>query len=292
MKKLSIILLIFVSLFSCAPKSAEEVGSDGVAYDMAVSQDKALEEEIEVMQTAEDVQNSSPGSDKVVIRKKIIKDGRMGIEVNDLNLAKSKVDSLLKIHGAYYDNEELTNNGGNSIYSLKIRIPSARFEKFLTQTEKGEKKILYKEIKAQDVTEEFIDLETRLGNKKSYVAQYKNLLSRAKNVEEILQIQEKLRVLEEEIESTTGRLRYLNDQVDFSTLELNLIKENDFKFTPENRAKFSERLKQSLSGGWYNLVDFMLALLSNWALLILFGVILYFLVKAWRKRKAKKAKKS
>jgi preprotein translocase subunit YajC len=36
----------------------------------------------------------------------------------------------------------------------------------------------------------------------------------------------------------------------------------------------------------------MLALLSNWALLILFGVILYFLVKAWRKRKAKKAKKS
>lgn len=308
MKNLSIILLFFFVFIGCAPKSAESVDSEAVAYDMASSSDKemVLEEEIEVIQSAENAPdpqalNQTPNDGKVsqslnqtskAVKKKIIKDGRMGIEVNDLNKARTKVDSLVKANGGYYETEDLTNSNYNSAYALKIRIPSNKFEHFLSQTEKGEKKILYKEIQARDVTEEFIDLETRLGNKKSYVAQYKSLLSRAKTVEEILQIQEKLRVLEEEIESTTGRLRYLNDQVDFSTLELNLIKETDFKFIPKNRDKFSEKLKQSLSNGWYNFVDFILALLSNWALLIVFGVILYFIIKLWKKRKLKRANKS
>jgi len=307
MKNLSIILLFILIFIGCAPKSAESYDSAAMAFDVAPSKDKLeVMEEIEVIQTAEDAPdsralNQSPDDGKVsqslnqsskVVKKKIIKDGTMGIEVDDLNKTKTKIDSLVKAYGGYFENEDLSNSNNNSSYTLKIRIPSNKFEQFLSQTEKGEKSVLYKNIQARDVTEEFIDLETRLGNKKSYVVQYKNLLSRATKVEEILQIQEKLRALEEEIESTTGRLRYLNDQVDFSTLELNLIKETDFKFIPKNRDKFSEKLKQSLSNGWYNFVDFILALLSNWALLIVFGVIMYFIIKLWKKRKLKRANKS
>jgi len=66
--------------------------------------------------------------------------------------------------------------------------------------------------------------------------------------------------LEEEIESNTGRLKYLVDLVDYSSLDLMISKRKDFKFTAGERDKFNELLKQSFSKGWIGFVDFLLFL--------------------------------
>jgi hypothetical protein len=129
-------------------------------------------------------------------------------------------------------------------------------------------------------------LETRIENKKSYLKRYNYLLNQAKTIKEILEIEEKIRVLEEEIEITTGRLKYLSDLVDYSTLDLTITKPKDFKYNPENRDKFSERLKQSFSNGWYGFVDFLLIVIKIWPFWIIFGLILYF----WRKYRRTKKK--
>jgi flagellar biosynthesis chaperone FliJ len=128
-------------------------------------------------------------------------------------------------------------------------------------------------------------LETRLENKRNYLKRYNDLLKQATTIKEILEIEEKIRVLEEEIESTTGRLKYLSDLVDYSTLDLTITKPKDFKYNPGNRDKFSERLKQSLSKGWFGFVDFLLFVIKIWP----FWIILILIFYLWRKyRKAKK----
>ena len=219
-----------------------------------------------------------------VIKKKIIKDGRLGIKVTDLTNTKLRVDSLIKLHGGYYANENFNNTDWESSYNLKIRVPSINFEKLITVIETGESEILYKEIDAHDVTDQFIDLETRLENKRNYLNRYNELLKQAKTIKEILDIEEKIRGLEEEIESTTGRLTYLNDLVDYSTLDLTISKRKPFRYNPANRDKFSERLKQSLSKGWFGFVDFILFVIKIWPFCIIVTLFVYF----WRKYKKRK----
>ncbi len=221
-----------------------------------------------------------PPIDKIenqeVIKKKIIKDGRLGLRVSDLEDSKLRIDSLIKYYDGYYANESFNNSDRESSYYLKIRIPGVNFGKFISDIESGDGEILYKEIDARDVTDQFIDLETRLENKRNYLIRYNDLLKKANSVKEILEIEEKIRGLEEEIESTTGRLRYLSDLVDYSTLDLTISKQTDFKYNPAKRDKFSERLKQSLSKGWFGMTDFLLFIVKIWPFWIIVILVLYF----------------
>ena len=87
---------------------------------------------------------------------------------------------LVRSYNGYYANESLENTDDESSWQLKIRIPSANLEKFILKIESGNAQITYKEIDARDVTAEFIDLETRLANKKNYLKRYNELLKQAK----------------------------------------------------------------------------------------------------------------
>ena len=221
------------------------------------------------------------------IQKKIIKDGRMEIKVTELEETKIRIDSLVSRFEAYYSNESLSNNDYASSYSLQIRIPATNFEAFIAAIESGEGEILFKNIDARDVTEEFIDLETRLANKRDYLKKYGDLLKQAKSVNDILAIEEKARVIEEEIESAEGRLKYLSNQVAFSTLDLTVTKEHGFKYRSQDKDDFWERLKQSLSSGWFGFIDFVLFLINLWPFWILLALLipLWKRFRAWRKKR-------
>lgn len=275
MKQLVRIIFIAFLVASCAPKSAE------------FSNEVLMKSESDKKEASPILKNTAVSD---VIKKKIIKDGRLGMDVKNLSASKTNIDTIVRKLGGYYDNESLSNNDYATAYDLKIRIPSDKFEILIEKIESGEGEVSYKEIDARDVTEEFIDLETRLGNKQKYLTRYQELLRNAKNIKEILDIEEKIRVLEEEIESTTGRLKYLNDQVNYSSLELNISQKKAFKYTPPFRQNFFEKLKQSLSRGWYGFVDLFFFLLSNWAVLILLAVLIWLWIKYRKRRKSRKQK--
>jgi len=281
MKAIFSIIILTVILASCRQHSSDEV-----SYALA-----DLNDEMIPIIRAEQLSPPPPPlpavKDQEVIKKKIINDGRLGIEVKDLESTKSRVDTLVKVYGGYYDNESFNNTDRESSYELKIRIPSSNFERFIIDIEKGKGEIKYKEIEARDVTDQFIDLETRLQNKKNYLKRYSELLSQAKTVKEILEIQEEIRGLEEEIESTTGRLKYLGDLVDYSKLNLTISKRKDFKYNPTERDNFGERLKQALSKGWFGFVDFVLFVINLWPFWLIVTLFVYGLIKLG-KRKTKK----
>jgi hypothetical protein len=278
MKKLLAISILAILIASCNQRQ-----SDDVSFEVADS-------EAEMMPLTRQAMDAPPAPinptvTNEVIKKKIIRDGRLGLRVTELEKSKTLIDTLVRANGAYYANESFQNSDWESSYNLKIRVPSLNFDKFISGIEAGEGEVLYKVIDARDVTAQFIDLETRLENKRSYLVRYNDLLKKANSVNDILAIEEKIRGLEEEIESTTGQLKYLSDQVDYSTLDLTLTKQKDFKYNPEKRAKFSERFKQSLSKGWFEFVDFVLFIIKIWPFWIIIAVMVYF----WRKyRKARK----
>uniref|UniRef100_UPI00321628CD DUF4349 domain-containing protein n=1 Tax=uncultured Draconibacterium sp. TaxID=1573823 RepID=UPI00321628CD len=284
MKQTIFILIIAFLISSCHQKVA-----DKNSYMFA---DAVIQEEI--IPTTRQQQNSPPApplpptETKEVIKKKIIKDGRMGIEVQELERTKTYIDSLVAKYGGYYANERLNNSDWKTSYNLKIRVPSNNFERLISEVETGSGEIKYKEIDARDVTDQFIDLETRLANKNNYLKKYNNLLTQAKSVKDILEIEEKIRVIEEEIESTTGRLKYLGDLVEYSTLDLEISKPKDYKYQPEKRDNFRKRLKHALSKGWYGFVDIIVFVIKIWPFWIIAGLMVYGWKKYRRRKKNRK----
>jgi hypothetical protein len=271
------VLTIALFAVSCAEKGASDK-----SFQMATraESDRTVE--------TRSLSNAPPATEKIanqtVDKKKIIRDGRLGLKVADLEKTKAIVDTLVNMFDGYYANESLDNTDYESSYQLKIRIPSVSLDPFILKIETGNGQITYKEIDARDVTAEFIDLETRLSNKKSYLKRYNDLLKQAKSVKDILEIEEKTRIIEEEIESSEGRLNYLKDLVAFSTLDLRITKVKEFRFTPKSRDQFTERFKQSLSNGWNGFIDFLLLLIRLWP----FWILIATMVPLWKRFKRRK----
>jgi len=312
MKKSSYLLLVVLILFACTKKQnvnnvdvmafsslkKSEMKSDRAISVANVKSDAEINgadiADVKGNVSQEVTQKIKVEPEKVkheVINKKIIKDGRLGLQVDNLESAKQKIDSLVKSAGGYYANENLKNSDNQSGYELVIRIPVVNFERFVGSAEKGSSKILYKEIQARDVTEEFVDLNTRINSKRNSLARYNEIMKKANSVKDIIEIEESIRVLQEEIESTQGRLRYLNDCVDFSTLNMTLSTQKDFTFKPVKRDSFWEKLKESIADGWYGLVDFILEFFGLWPYLILIVPLVFFirrLIKKWKLRNKEK----
>ena len=221
------------------------------------------------------------------VNKKLIKDGNMRIKTNDIEASKKQLDGLLKEFQGYFESENLENDDQSTRYNLRVRLPAQRFEGFIVALETGDDEVESKYVQTRDVTEEYIDVVTRLKNERAYMVRYQALLAKASTVKDILSIEESIRKLQEEIESREGRLKYLNDQIAFSTLNIELYKEKPYKYASRQKDPFGERVKQSLSNGWSFIVGLALLLVAMWPLWLI-GAGVVVLVRRVRKRQKEK----
>lgn len=268
------LLLIFVALTiltSCTSKNRETqtYGYENVvAGDALPPSPPAIEESEEVASSPSSSQGNSLGNTAAIVENKIIKSGNISIQTNDINTSKKNIDELLKKLNGYFEKEDLENNDQITAYNLKIRVPADNFEKLISSIETGKDEIKSKSIQAKDVTETYVDIKTRLENKREYLKRYRELLAKAATIKDVLSIEEQIRPLEEEIESKEGQLKYLNNQVAFSSLEINLYQKKDFVYKPEAKDNFFERVKNSLGNGWVAVVELIIWAISIWPFII------------------------
>ena len=214
---------------------------------------------------------------------KIIRTGRMNFEVAELERAKQRTDSLVRIAGGYYGSEQYSDSYQTLVYNLNIRIPANRFEEFVSALERGSGKLTDKYFDAKDVTEEYQDTEIRLANKVAYLAQYQAILKEARTIAEVLEVQEKIRGLEEEIEARKGRLRYLDKQVGYATLDVQLREEVE-PAVAEGRGVWA-RVGKAFVGGGEGVLEFFVVVVYLWPVVLVLGVVLGWFF--WRRRKKK-----
>jgi hypothetical protein len=99
-----------------------------------------------------------------------------------------------------------------------IRVPRARFQDALQAIEKvGE--VLHRDVTAQDVTDEYADLDVRLKNSRAMRDRLQQLLQNA-SVKDALEIEKELGRVTQEIERMEGRLKLLGDQIAYSTISV------------------------------------------------------------------------
>ncbi|KPL16552.1 MAG: hypothetical protein AMS26_04095 [Bacteroides sp. SM23_62] len=221
--------------------------------------------------------------------KKIIRNGNLTIESKDLKSSRTRLDTLVVFYSGYISSESFNDQEDQLSYNLTCRIPAEKFDLFISGVESGPDKIVSKSVNANDVTEQYYDVKIRLENERQVEKRYLELLGQARTVKDILDIEEKLGKVRQEIESKEGRLRYLDDRVSYSTLNIWIYQKKDRKYEPADRDGFGQRLKKSLHKGWQGFVDFILFFLNLWPLwivgLLVWRIVVYISRRSRRKKK-------
>ena len=306
MKK-TLFSLIFLTLFIFACNEADkstlsntEIATGDVSYD-EIDPQKYAENTGDFYDNPDDdvpdnVSNSeeSPltGSDDNIISdeeinkigKKIIKNANVSVDVNDYKSYIKHIKDTLTHFDCYISTEEESKSSYAIYNTLTIRVKSEQFDSLLNAILTGKGiEVTSKTIYANDITEQYIDIYQRLKAKKLARNKYQEILKKARSINEVLNVMSYINNIQEQIDATQGRLKYIDNQTQYSTITLSITKEID-----ENIAKtnFWKKIINALKAGWQGILYVILAIFYLWPILILTGIII-FVVKRRKKNKAK-----
>jgi hypothetical protein len=205
----------------------------------------------------------------------VVKNATINFQVKDADSSHSRVSALLEKYDAYTVIDKRTQNFESIQQKIQIRVSPAKFEKLIEEIMKESVYTDVKDISADDVTAQYVDMETRLRSKKDVEKRYTDLLSRAQRINDIIVIENNRRYIREEIESLEGNIRLLQNQVAFSTIYLTLVQKiKGAPLPPEPtvaEVSFGAKVKEALKTGWSGIELFALFLLNIWPV-VLVGV--------------------
>ena len=223
---------------------------------------------------------------KIKIPEKIKKTADLNITVDDYKKARTEIEKIVKSGNAYIGSE----NEQNTTYSITnyvvIRVMNKDFDSMVNKLLTVASNVNSKNVTAEDVTAQFVDIQSRLKSKKEIEKRYLDILQKASKVSDILEIEQKLGEIREEIEAKEGELKFLSDQVNYSTINLNV--HQDFEYTPTDRPGFFGRLGSAFGNGWSGFLSFLVGVVYVWPLWLILGLTAYLLVKFIKRQSKKK----
>lgn len=216
------------------------------------------------------------------LEQKIIKRANLVIEINNLDNVDKNINELIEKYNGYIsDSRNWLNQNKQKFYWFELKVPANNFQQVLDQLSRKEyAETISRSISSQDVTEEYMDIGIRLENLLSQEERYRQLLDKATKVEEILSIENELNRVRTEIERLQGRKKYLDNQISFSTITLEIRQ-------PEPISSRTPGIIRALRNAVIKMVDqfYSIIILIGTAIPYLLLLLIGFLIYRNRKRK-------
>jgi hypothetical protein len=157
--------------------------------------------------------------------RKIIKNADVRLLVKDTDVAIDRTTQIIGDLGGYIISSRVWYQdyyGNNLKYAtMTLGVPVDEFEHALTRLRELAIRVLDENASGEDVTDQYVDLQSQLENLEATRARVQEFLKDAKTVDEALRINQQLSDLEGQIEQIKGRMNYLNDRSAFSTITVN-----------------------------------------------------------------------
>lgn len=225
--------------------------------------------------------------------RKLIYKANLTMKVENYGETQSQIRDLVQLSGGYIlqfsENQSDYEQGG----TFTIKVPSGRFASFLDGLDKMKPLKIQRSIQGQDVTEEYTDLESSLKAKQAAESRLLDFMSKAARTEDLLAYSRELANVQGEIEKIKGRMRYLDQNVAFSTVELRVYQEKEGMeaASPAGPGPFLDRVERAMSGSlrvigvfFQGLLILLAAALPVLLVLAGIGVPVAYYVRRRRKR--------
>ena len=163
-----------------------------------------------------------PASAEQGYERMIVKTAELGIRTRDVraDLAEAR-DVSARLGGDVLSSRVYGGEGPVSA-DLVLSVPSGEFEAALETLRGLGRQVTTDAVKGQDVTEEFVDLESRERNLLAAEDSLLTLYDRAENVDDTLEVQRELTLVRGQIEEVQGRMQYLEDRTATSRISLTI----------------------------------------------------------------------
>jgi len=223
---------------------------------------------------------------------RIIKNGNITAKVDNAEETAGKISDLAGRYEGFVQSSNIYESStGAKSGTVIIRIPVDGFEAAFAEIKTLATQVVSESVSGQDVTEQYVDIQSRLKNKEAEEAQYLDILNQATSVEDILMVTERLSWVRQEIEQLQGRLNYLENMTDMSTISAYISEEEKIEI-PVDKWRPIDTIRQSfraMIAGLQGLANMGIWIVMFAALIALPIAIIVFLI-IWIVKKIKNRK--
>jgi hypothetical protein len=204
---------------STSPSFSENIqpADAGAAAPLPPGEATALESGGGAMPAAEPQQQAQQQFERLVI-----KTANLSLQVDSARDAETNVRGIVSKLGGYVVKVESTGADEYLSSTIVFRVPAERFDEALSGVQGLAKKVLGRTVSGDDVTEEFVDLSSRLKNLEATRDRLLVFLDKASTVEEALTVNQSLSQVQGEIEQIKGRQQFLRQSAALSTITVSL----------------------------------------------------------------------
>jgi hypothetical protein len=214
--------------------------------------------------------------------KKIIKNAVLSVETKNYKTFNDLVHEQVKQAGGYVAGEEQSKSEYRIENIVTIKVPVDQFDNLVRSiTSTKEDNVVSQKMTSQDVTGEVVDTRSRTEAKRQVRLRYLDLLKQAKNMEEILKVQQEINGIQEEIEAGAGRVSYLTHAAAYSTIELTFYQVLSTQPVQPDKPNFGLRVLNALGNGLNWVGEMLVLMLTLWPLWLCAGGV-WWLIKRYR----------
>ena len=222
--------------------------------------------------------------------RKIIKNAHLSIQTKDLKAFMIGVDQSVSSCGGYAEELHEYNSSDDEPLSASAiyRIPADKLDSFLEQLSKLGS-VESKEITQSDVTDSYIDTESRIKALETEEKALLALLEKSDVLVDIISVQDRLTQVRGELESYKAQLKSYDSQIDYSTVSINV---SETERIVKSDGSFSSQVKEKFTKSLYNLGKFFTSFAINFigglpyiVIIAVVAAIVIIIIKKRRKNK-------
>lgn len=271
----------------------EEYGM--AAYDTGYAEEIQLEAEMTTGDISAQMQNNA-----ALNNRKLIRTVSMEVETKEYDALLSTLEEEVRGRGGYIENMDSYNGSSYSYYrssryaNLTLRIPKEQLDSFLEMvSDIGN--VVRRSDNVEDVTLSYVDMESRRNALRTEQDRLLQLLEQAESIEDIIKIEDRLSNVRYQLESMESQLRTIDNQVDYSTVYMNVSEVQELTPVVERTVweRISDGFVRSLEDIGDGAVEAAIWFVVNIPYLIIWAVVIVVVVilirRLFKKRAAKKA---
>lgn len=167
------------------------------------------------------VQNDAAPVDASIPRK-ITQDVSLTLEVTSLSNSLSQISQKVQQMGGYVAESQQNGSENQASAHMTVKVPADKLNG-LKDSLISWGKLLDQRTIANDITNQYYDSQGRLQTLEAEEKRYLEILNQAKTVDDVLKVENALSNIRQQIEQLKGQLKLWNNQVDYSTVNLQLV---------------------------------------------------------------------